>query len=177
MIRCQITGGTAHPEDDRWFAALSRDADFIQIREKHLSARDLARLVRRALTAGPKILVNDRADIAIATGAAGVHLRSGSVAAEEIRRIAPPGFVITVACHGAADVRLCAAADYAIVAPVFKPLSKEDSRTPLGLETLRRIVAQSPVPVIALGGITARNAASCVKAGAAGVAGITLFGP
>jgi thiamine-phosphate pyrophosphorylase len=120
--------------------------------------------------------VNDRADIALATGAAGVHLRSGSVSPAEIRRIAPPGFLITVACHGERDVRLCAAADYAIVAPVFSPLSKQDSRAPLGLETLRQIVIRSPVPVIALGGITAVNAALCIEAGAAGVAGITLFG-
>ncbi len=175
MIRCQITDGTAHLNEEDWFAGLAPDVEFLQVREKGLSARDLGRVVRRALAVGPRILVNDRTDVAVATGAAGVHLRGDSIRPSELRKIVPAGFVITVACHSEADCLECAGADYAILSPVFSPLSKQDTRPALGLDTLRRIVRVSPVPVIALGGITGGTAAECIAAGAVGVAGITLF--
>jgi thiamine-phosphate pyrophosphorylase len=151
------------------------DVDFVQVREPGLSTRALADCVRR-LT-GSRVLVNDRADVAIACGAAGVHLRDGSVSPRVIRRIAPPGFVITVACHDAAAVFRAAGegADYAVLAPVFVPLSKSSALPPLGLDALRAIAARAQIPVIALGGITAENAPMCMDAGAAGIAGITLF--
>jgi thiamine-phosphate pyrophosphorylase len=174
VIRYQITDGTAHLDEARWLAALNPEADFIQIREPHLSTRDLSRLVRRVSSLS-KVVVNDRADVAIACGAAGVHLRGDSVAPALIRSIAPEGFVISVACHSDEDVLRAEGADYAILAPIFKPLSKTDSRPPLGLPALRRIVNRASVPVIALGGITSENAAACIEAGAAGVAGITLL--
>ena len=151
------------------------DADFIQVREPGLSARELADYVRSL--SGSRVLVNDRADVAIACGAAGVHLRDGSVSPAVIRRIAPSGFVISVACHDAAAVFRAAdeGADYAVLAPVFAPLSKPSVAPPLGLDALRAITAQARIPVIALGGITWENAPQCIEAGAAGVAGITLF--
>ncbi len=153
-------------------------ADFIQVREPGLTVRDLARCVRDLVTSdGPRILVNDRADVAIACRAAGVHLRDHSVSPRVIRRIAPSGFIITVACHDGDAVLRAAAegADYAVLAPVFAPLSKPASRPPLGLARLREIAASAKIPVIALGGITTGNEHLCVEAGAAGVAGITLF--
>lgn len=173
MIRIQITDGTALADEARWVARLCPDVEFIQVRERGASARDLARLVRLAMRVAP-VLVNDRADVAVACGAAGVHLRGGSVAVGEIRRLGK--LVVTVACHSGAEVAAAEGADYAIVAPVFRPLSKEDSRSPLGLPELHRICALVSVPVIALGGVTRENATQCIEAGAAGVAGITLFG-
>ncbi|MEO8137224.1 MAG: thiamine phosphate synthase [Betaproteobacteria bacterium] len=176
MIRIQITQGSAeiHPE-----------ADFVQIREPHLTTRDLASLVRRIsakLDPGVprilvRILVNDRADVAIASGAAGVHLRDHAISPRLIRRIAPPGFIVTVACHDADAVRRAEAegADYALLAPIFAPLSTPLERPPLGLAALRQIVSQVKIPVIALGGITAENTPLCIEAGAAGIAGITMF--
>lgn len=94
-----------------------------------------------------------------------------------IRRIAPSGFIISVACHNAEAVHRAAeeGADYALLAPIFAPLSKTAERPPLGLDVLREIAGRVKIPVIALGGITAENAPLCVAAGAAGVAGITLF--
>lgn len=171
MIRYQITDGSAS------LAQLRPDVDFIQIREPRLTPRELADFVRAALRSAPgaRILVNDRADIALACGAAGLHLRGHSVAPAVIRAIAPPGFVVTVACHDEADVRAAEGADYAILAPIFSPLSKADAREPLGLDALRRIARVSAAPVIALGGITDENTHACREAGAAGVAGITLF--
>ncbi len=151
------------------------DVDFVQVREPGLTARELAALVRTLTRA--RVLVNDRADVAIACGAAGVHLRDGSVSPRVIRSIAPGGFVVTVACHDAAAVFRAAdeGADYAVLAPIFAPLSKASVSPPLGLDALRAITARASIPVIALGGITAENAAMCMDAGAAGIAGITLF--
>lgn len=180
MIRYQITDGTAHLDEGRWRANLSPLADFIQIREPGLSTRDLVRVVRSVIASsapGARVLINDRTDVALACGANGVHLRGGSLAPELIRKIAPPGFFITVACHNKEDVENAAGADYAILAPVFRPLSKPETGEPLGLTGLRELVMISPVPVLALGGVTPENMAECVEAGAVGVAGITLFLP
>ena len=172
MIRIQITDGTGLKDEARWVAGLRHDVDFIQVREREASVRDLVRLVRLAMRIAP-VLVNDRADVAIACGAAGVHVRSGGVAVNEIRRLGR--FVVSVACHSAEEVAAAEGADFAVLAPIFAPLSKADSRMPLGLGELRPVCALSRVPVIALGGITETNSPLCVEAGAAGVAGISLF--
>ncbi len=172
MIRIAISDGSGK------MSARLPDADFLQVREPQLTTADFARYVRSVMReGGPRVLVNDRTDVAIACGAAGVHLRDGSVSPEVIRRIAPPDFVITVACHDGDAVRRAGeeGADFAVLAPIFSPLSKTVSRTPLGLDVLREIAAQSGIPVIALGGITGETAQLCVAAGAAGVAGITAF--
>jgi len=106
-----------------------------------------------------------------------VHLRDHSVSPELIRRIAPARFVISVACHDADAVQRASdeGADYAVLAPIFAPLSKPLGWPPLGLEALRSIARAVTIPIIALGGITAENAPLCIDAGAAGIAGITLF--
>jgi len=171
VIRMLITAG-AEP-----FRA---DADFVQVREPGLEARALARLVRAWMAvSAARVLVNDRADVAVACGAAGVHLRDRSISPARIRKIVPAGFVITVACHDNESVLRAAdeGADYAVLAPVFAPLSKPATAPPLGLDTLRSIALKAAIPVIALGGITVENAPRCMEAGAAGVAGITMFRP
>jgi len=174
VIRILITDGSGVCDN----SLAEASADFIQVREPAVTTRELATRVRQLVAAsGPRILVNDRADVAVACGAAGVHLRDGSVSPAVLRRIAPLGFVITVACHDEAAILRAAegGADYAILAPVFAPLSKPSGSPPLGLDALRRIAGRSRIPVIALGGITTENTAACIRAGAAGVAGITLF--
>ena len=177
MIRYAITNGGA-PLDDirRW---LDAGIELIQIREKHLSIRDLTELTRAALALPnphvSKILVNDRADVAIACGAAGVHLRDGSVSPRQLRAILPRHFFIAVSCHDMAGVEAADSADYIVVAPVFHPVSKDDARATIGLDGLKRFVKSTEVPVLALGGITEANAPYCIAAGAAGVAGISLF--
>jgi thiamine-phosphate pyrophosphorylase len=152
----------------------SPNADFIQVRDHHASARELVRLTLAAMKTG-MVLVNDRADVAVACGAAGVHLRSHAIAPSWIKERWP--LIVSVACHSAEDVERAEeeGADYAILAPVFAPLSKQDGRQPLGVETLRRICAARKIPVIALGGITEANSRDCIAAGAAGIAGISLF--
>ncbi len=152
--------------------------ELIQIREKDLPARALCELVSRAvaLCRHAKVIVNTRVDVAMACGAHGVHLPAHSPAPSEFRRIVPTGFVIGVSCHDLAELRAAESegADYALFAPVFRPLSKTDLRQPLGLDGLRAACRSVRLPIYALGGITVGNAPDCAQAGAAGIAGITL---
>jgi len=176
VIRCCITGSPARL--DVVARNLAAGVEWIQIRDKDLSARALFELVTAAMKLpnphGSKIIVNTRADVAIAAGAAGVHLPSGSPAARFWRQ---PGFLIGVSCHTLEEVRQAQAegADYAVFGPVFTPLSKSSVLEPRGVEGLTQAAAAVQIPVLALGGVTSENTAACIAAGAAGVAGISLF--
>ena len=159
-------------------ARAARDGvEMIQIRSKELSARALAELVRGALAKAlqSKILVNTRTDIALACGAHGVHLPAESMAPATIRRIAPAGFLIGVSCHTIEELRAAQreGADFAVYGPVFPSVTK--SLTPIGIDAFRQAAAAVQLPVYALGGVTAENAQACIDAGAAGIAGISLF--
>jgi len=150
--------------------------ELVQIRERDLPARDLAALTREVLRIpnphGTKILVNDRADVAIVCKAHGVHLRDGSIAPAGFAR---PGFIVTVSCHRIEDAEKATGASFVLLAPIFKPLSKMDSRPALGTAAIAEFTRRSSTPVLALGGIDRENAGECIAAGAAGIAGITCF--
>lgn len=171
MILYLITDGMA---TDRIAAWLQRGIDFVQIRERDMEVRSLADLTRRVIALpnphGAKILVNDRADVALACGADGVHLRDGSILPEAFAGL---GMTISVACHSADSVGDTRGADLLLLAPIFVPRSKPG--IPLGLGELRKAAGLTDTPVLALGGVTESNALLCVEAGAAGVAGISLF--
>ena len=183
LTLCYITGRGGLRDDlpCQIARALKAGVDLIQIREKDLSSRELYELARSALSlpnpAGTRILVNERVDVALAAGAAGVHLPSSAVAPPGIRSVTPPDFLIGVSCHGMEEVRRAETegADYIVFGPVFPTLSKMRYGPPLGLSALTDAARAVRVPVLALGGVTLDNAGRCLDSGAAGIAGISLF--
>ena len=185
MIQCYITDRRSLADPAALLPCIARNlqrgVDWIQIREKDLSSRELFDLVRSALALprprGAKILLNTNFDVALAAGAAGVHLPSHSPDPRRWRALTPPGFLIGVSCHSVDEVRAAQdeGADYVLFGPVFAPLSKTSDVAPLGIEALAEATRTVGMPVLALGGITRENAAACVAAGAAGIAGISRY--
>jgi thiamine-phosphate pyrophosphorylase len=185
VLRCYITDGRQLPSREALLDTIARNlvagVDWIQIREKDLSARDLFDLVQcaRALPhpAGTKVMVNTRVDVALAAGAAGVHLPSGSPPPRHWRALTPPDFLIGVSSHTLDEARAAEqeGADYIFFGPVFAPRSKLSDLPPRGLDQLAEVAHSVGIPVLALGGITKDNASQCTSSGAAGIAAISLF--
>ena len=158
--------------------ALRAGIDMVQIREKDLEARELLALARASSSPGPgKLLINSRADVALAAGAGGVHLPSSGPAPSLVRSIVPPGFLIGVSCHSGDEVRAAEqeGADFVVFGPVFDTPSKRAYGPPQGLEKLGEACRAVRLPVLALGGISRDRVRSCLDRGAAGIAGISLF--
>lgn len=160
---------------------------YIQLREKDLTARDLLDLARAALLRIPngattKLLLNARIDITLASGAHGVHLPASDLTASEARAMFAAASnirpLIGVSTHSSEEAAYAEShgADFAVFGPVFEKDSQNFSD---GLARLtsacKRPPVGSPMPLLALGGITLENACECLQAGAAGVAGIRLF--
>jgi thiamine-phosphate pyrophosphorylase len=154
--------------------AAARSTIAVQLREKDLEGRALLELARalREVTraAGAALYINDRIDVALAADADGVHLGGRSLAAAEAARIAPR-LAIAVSTHARAEVEAAARAGarFAVFGPVWHTPSKRPLGAPVGLDALREAAAVD-LPLLALGGVTPENAASCAAAGAAGVA-------
>lgn len=162
--------------------AAQAGVDAIQVRERDLADRDLVDLVRAMVraTAGSrtKVIVNDRADIAIAGGAAGVHLRSDSAAGARVRMLIPAEFVVGRSVHSLDDVDAAiadTAYDYLLFGTVFHSGGKPADHPVAGLEGLTAACARSPIPVLAIGGIDAARLADVANSGAAGFAGVGMF--
>lgn len=200
MLRYAITSRASFPGDEsEQRAALLRHAfhwvrdgiDFIQLREKDLSSDALAALAREileAIAATPtptRLLINSRAEIAVETRAHGVHLTGApeELTPADVRSLYAsaklPVPMVSVSCHSLIEVERARRnqADAILFAPVFeKPLEDGQHLEGHGLDRLGEACrAASPVAVFALGGVTQENAAACLAAGAAGVAGIRLF--
>lgn len=161
--------------------AAQAGCQFIQIREKDLSARELGHFVKAACSAarpyGTKIFVNDRLDVALATGAEGIHLRTNSLPVTEVRRVTSDDFLIGVSTHSRSEALAAEAggADFIVWGPVFYTSSKSSYGEPLGVKLLAEICEHVKIPVLALGGITMDNFSACLAHHAAGIAAISLF--
>ncbi len=163
-------------------AAVAAKVPLFQIREKQLSGRDLYDLTVRAvaITRGSdtRLLVNDRSDIARAGRADGVHLTTQSLPASVVRKTYGEEFLIGVSTHSIDEARAAreGSADFVVFGPVFETESKREFGEPQGLNRLAEVTNElRGFPVVAIGGITLDNAASCFEAGASGVAAIRLF--
>jgi thiamine-phosphate pyrophosphorylase len=163
-------------------AAVASGIDLIQLREKRLRARVLFELAEQssALTRGSatRLLVNDRADVAATAGADGVHLTTPSIDAKTIRRTFGQDFLIGASTHSLAEAEVAKkdGADFVVFGPVFATPSKEKYGPPTGLAKLEEVSKKlEPFPLLALGGVDVANARDCLRAGASGIAGISLF--
>lgn len=153
-------------------AAVRGGATAVQLRLKHASAAELADAARRLVAAlNVPVLVNDRADVAIAAGAAGVHVGPDDVSPERIRRIAPPGFFIGCSVGGPDEMRRGAAADYWGVGPLNVTATKSDAGAALGLAGFGAIAAAAGGrPCMAIGAVRPEDVDGVLRAGGVGVA-------
>lgn len=203
MLLYYITDGRQLGSERRLLEKIAEAAnagvDYIQLRERHLSARELeslgqdaVQIVREAGSA-TKILLNSRIDVALAVNADGVHLRSDDISASEARSIwaksaGGTNCVIAVSCHKSEEIFSAEAhgADFVVFGPVF---GKAATHAPaVGIEALREVISRGgPIdvkveagqtlrmPIFALGGVSLEHADECRAAGAAGVAAIRMF--
>jgi thiamine-phosphate pyrophosphorylase len=161
--------------------AIDAGIDLIQIRERDLDggvlARTTARIVSRSAGTATRIVVNDRADVALGAGAAGVHVRDDGPSVRRIQALALPGWMIGRSLHRAIDFSRHAEATYFVFGTVFPTVSKNPGTPVHGIEGLRSAVRSTTVPILAIGGIDTLNARICLDAGAVGIAAIGLFLP
>jgi thiamine-phosphate pyrophosphorylase len=203
-ILCYVTDrkGLATAENDENEALLERVAiaaaagiEWIQIREKDLSGKQLSSFTRTAVAQtkqinerhGPlaRIIVNDRLDVALSEHSGGVHLGEHSLPVQDLRKwlATRPDlserdkFLVGISCHSlqAAANAARGGADYIFFGPVFSTPSKVSFGPPQGRERLAEVCSAVSIPVLAIGGITLDNVSDCFAAGASGIAAIRLF--
>ena len=150
----------------------------VQVRLKGADARLLAEVTRRLVQSlGVPVLVNDRADVALASGAAGVHVGADDLPVSAVRRIAHPGFIVGASFGADAEASNARGADYVGIGPVFATQSKKDAGAAIGTAGFARLRMLADVPSVGIGGITAANAPGVMAAGASGIAVIaSVFG-
>jgi thiamine-phosphate pyrophosphorylase len=174
-----ITDGMADGEAGllhRAAAAARGGATMLQLRLKYADARSLVEVARALVETLPvPVIINDRVDVALASGAAGVHLGADDLPVSAARAIAPDGFIVGVSVGSDDEVPGAAGADYVGVGPVFGTRSKSDAGAAIGVERFARLSARTALPSVGIGGVTAENAAEVIGAGAAGVAVISAL--
>jgi len=174
MIRCYVTDRRQADVLGCVQRAIRDGVDLIQVREKDLPARELLELVSKvrdlAAESKTRIVVNDRVDIALASGLHGVHLPSNGLPPHLVRPLVK---LLGISAHTLAEAKEAesAQADFVIFGPIFESPGKKA----IGLEPLQKVTAAVRIPVLAIGGITAANSREVLKAGAAGFAGIRIF--
>jgi len=155
-------------------------ATLLQLRAKHKSSRDFLvfaeAIVDRAAAFGARVIVNDRADIARLSGAAGVHVGQDDLAPADVRTFVGTTPIVGLSTHNTAqlDAALPQPIDYVAVGPVFGTTTKDTGYAAVGVELVRAAASKAPaLPVVAIGGITLDRAPDVIQAGAAAVAVIT----
>jgi thiamine-phosphate pyrophosphorylase len=157
----------------RALACVRGGATMVQLRLKDADARtqvEVARALIAALPARIPIIMNDRADLAIAAGAAGVHVGPEDLPAAAVRRILGPARIVGVSVGNDAEALQASDADYVGIGPVYATASKGDAGSAIGVAELARLIALCARPAVGIGGIDATNAAAVIDAGARGVA-------
>ena len=148
----------------------------VQLREKDLPVRDLLGLAHALRDStrrhGARLLINDRADVALAVGADGVQRAGTSLPVSALRAISPPGFLIGASVHAVDEARTAESdgADFLLFGPVYDTPSKRRYGAPQGIAALERVTSAVGKPVFGVGGVTPARVAEVVRAGAAGVA-------
>lgn len=159
--------------------AAAAGIDVVQVRERDLEDAALAafveRVVRRTRGTTTRVIVNERADVARAADADGVHLRGDGPPVARVRDWSPPSWRIGQSIHSSADVGHHESADYLLFGTVFPSTSKPAGAPAHGIAALREVVRVSATPIWAIGGVTLETASACIEAGAAGVAAIAAF--
>jgi thiamine-phosphate pyrophosphorylase len=156
---------------ERAAAAVRGGATMVQLRLKDVDGRTLVEVARALVETLPvPVIVNDRADVALAAGAAGVHLGADDVPPRALRPALPSGFVIGASVGSDAELPQAEGADYVGIGPVFATASKGDAGDAIGVEEFARLARLAGRPAVAIGGITAENATALFAVGARGVA-------
>lgn len=159
--------------------AIAGGADTIQYRQKSGSTRGMINVAREmkrlCAEAGVTFIVNDRLDVAIAAEADGVHLGQDDFPIPLARRILGEERIIGGSAATMEEARICLSegADYVGFGPVYPTSSKDDAGPVSGLEVLREVVKTIPLPIIAIGGVSAENVSEVLGAGAHGIAVIS----
>lgn len=160
--------------------AVAGGVDYLQLRRKKDTTRELealaTTLARRFPRARKRILVNDRLEVALATGLGGVHLPADGFAVDAVRARAPKGFLVACSTHDREQAigAAAAGANFLVYGPVF-PTSSKPGHPGVGLDALADVASSVSVPVFALGGVIADRVGLVAASGAAGVAGISAF--
>ena len=156
---------------DRVAAAVRGGATSVQVRLKRATPREVVEITRSIISrVAVPVIVNDRADIALAAGAAGVHVGEADLPVVAIRRFAPANFIIGASLGSDAELANAKDADYVGIGPVYGSDSKSDAGSAIGVEGFKRLASLVAHPAVAVGGITADRALQITVAGAAGVA-------
>jgi thiamine-phosphate pyrophosphorylase len=161
---------------DRVAAAVRGGATSVQVRLKNATAREVVDVARRLVTTLPvPVIVNDRADIALAAGAAGVHLGEADLPVTAVRRFTPPDFIVGASLGGDAELANAKEADYVGIGPIFGTGSKGDAGHAIGIEGFKRLAGLAGLPAVAVGGIRDESASQIIAAGAVGIAVINAL--
>ena len=161
---------------ERVAAAVHGGATSVQIRLKNAPPREVVEITKAIISkVHVPVIVNDRADIALAAGAAGVHVGEADLPVAAVRRFAPAGFIIGASLGSDAELPNAKDADYVGIGPVFSSNSKSDAGNAIGVAGFERLAGAVGVPAVAIGGITPDRALQIMVHGAAGVAVINAI--